>query len=127
MNPTDQITRKLDEISARREAATPGPWFYDGFGKMVTTEPIIVGNIICDAPDGFDESMSRWPNNANFIAHSRGDVERLEKALRVAVTALSDIRNVDWQKSATNGSAFCMHGKSVKALAEIARELEASK
>ena len=65
---------RLDEIRARCEAATPGPWGLTGSKKqLVDSRPdqqYGAESIICDV----------WSNiaaNANFIAHSREDIPYL--------------------------------------------------
>ena len=81
------MTDRLDEIRARAEAATPGPWAAE---REDDYEWIVVGGtyepdcryVIADC--GFDSPQS----NATFIAHAREDipyllaeVERLRAAL----------------------------------------------
>lgn len=71
---------RLDEIHARCEAATPGPWKYidNGFDGMIKSEEeTICGGEPCEGriEDGPD---------AQFIAHARDDIpyllDRAEKA-----------------------------------------------
>ncbi len=71
--------KRLEEIKARAEAATEGPW------KAVRTQIANdiygrkhIGHITYDA-------------NADFIAHSRTDIPALVEALEVAVRALTEI------------------------------------
>lgn len=62
---TGPITRYLDEVQARADAATPGPW---------------------DLPDLNPDPMPLA--NAIFLARARTDVPRLVAMLRVAVESI---------------------------------------
>lgn len=82
----------LDEIKARLEAATPGPWEVktrDDIGPMKEfctvlwmpkRSPFRTGASIRTS-DSIDAIEDR--HNFNFIVHSRTDVERLVKALEL--------------------------------------------
>lgn len=70
-------TNPLDEIAARADAATLGPWEVDrGIGKDAVTAPYQTNMVrpVCEV---------RSPAmNSEFIAHAREDVPRLLNALR---------------------------------------------
>lgn len=63
----------LDEIRARAEAATPGPWKYDlcDWGKRTSCAVRHGGHLII----GFDGGLRE--NDASFIAHARNDIPSL--------------------------------------------------
>lgn len=72
----------LAEIESRLNAATPGPWKRDDYSHSDNGTEVseVMG------PDQY-HSYFAIPD-AEFIAHSRMDVEKLVKALRVAMDAL---------------------------------------
>jgi hypothetical protein len=96
------MTDRLDEIRARAEAATPGPWrwrglltaegseqTYAGYSQRVfrfTTDSLDTSpTLVAETFDGHSDTA---PPNAEFIAHARDDipyllaeVERLRAAL----------------------------------------------
>lgn len=91
-NPKD-IEERLAEIAQRAEKATKGPWMrndyeyggIDGIQVMQTTdankaEGKFVHPQICD-------DVPR-PQDADFIAHSRADIEYLLNLARLAVRAV---------------------------------------
>lgn len=53
-----------------RPATTPGPWVVTRDKIAVATQAPIGGNIICEAPEGFRDSMENWAGNARLIAAS---------------------------------------------------------
>lgn len=73
------MTDYLDEIQARADAATPGPWEHVGSYGRIVSGPVQV----CRA---YGDDGTATPDAA-FIAHARTDVPRLVAALR-AVEAL---------------------------------------
>ena len=92
------LTDRLDEIEARAEAATPGPWEADDIGHSGAEEPsgIVVHTGAFDWDDlmrGEAESAVTWMpgwdrhhgDNAEFIAASRTDVPALVAALRAVL------------------------------------------
>jgi hypothetical protein len=101
----------LDAIEARAEAATEGPWQYDG---MPLREDAEYGHIVTGGgtPGSMREHQICWvgetlnlraPEDAEFIAHARVDVpallaevERLRAAVRQAFDA------VDWNSDGYN-------------------------
>ena len=79
----------LDEIEARANAATPRPWIAydwpefprrDEYKSCIRIENETTITAFC-----FDGKPN---HDALFIAHSRTDVEKLVKALRVAIDEL---------------------------------------
>lgn len=103
---------RLDEIRARLEAATPGPWWFakgglgDNFIGYGTRNPADCG-IVLTAEFDFNQCrtvMSCSDNNSELIANAHNDisyllaeVERLEaenKGLQVDVQAMrNNLRN----------------------------------
>ena len=86
----------LDEIKARAERATPGPWYTYPCGMLAE---FVMSNIPGDEP-GTNQAVCSMhdelsPQNAEFIAHAREDVPRLVAALYRAMAqrdkALSQI------------------------------------
>jgi hypothetical protein len=53
-----------------RAPHTPGTWFVSRDQCAVATTAPIGGNIICEAPEGFRDSMENWTGNARLIAAS---------------------------------------------------------
>ena len=103
---------RLNEIEARANAATEGPW--------------IVAS--CENERTVETKHQRWhvasctsPDNATFIAHARTDVPALVAALR-AVLTLAD----GWQEHAEKVTN--VYGKQVVSVefarAEIVRTIE---
>ena len=77
---------ELDEIQARAEAATEGPWFYTdqiGDGHNVTRNSWDVATCYAgdlDPEDGSrDEQAAR---NAVFVSHAREDIDNLIAEVR---------------------------------------------
>lgn len=82
------MTDRIQEIQARCEAATPGPWEADETGYDVITKAFShkdkrtggygsEGNFICDLNDGeYHEYADKTEQvaNAEFIAHAREDM-----------------------------------------------------
>ena len=75
--------KRLDEIEARANAATPGPWEADGSAHVLTAGNTATFVARCADPDGSDAGVP----DAEFIAHARTDVpallDALEKVLRL--------------------------------------------
>jgi hypothetical protein len=80
----------LDAIEARAEAATEGPWQYDG---MPLREDAEYGHIVTGGgtPGSMREHQICWvgetlnlraPEDAEFIAHARADVPALLAEVR---------------------------------------------
>jgi hypothetical protein len=46
---------------------TPTPWEVDQLAVSSVNEPLDGGDIICEAPTGYDHSMIRWDANASRI------------------------------------------------------------
>lgn len=69
--------KRLDEIKARVDAATPGKWV-----------PFLIKRILEIAADG--EPDERVDSDAEFIAHARNDIPDLVLALELAIAALED-------------------------------------
>lgn len=76
----NDIDSYLKEVLERCEAATPGPWRYSyGNWEVVREE---TSSFICDMHDCLNDLYKSEVDpvyNAEFIAHSRTDVERLAK------------------------------------------------
>jgi len=65
-------TEKIDEIRARCDAATPGPW------STTVAEVCVKLNyadiLVCEM---YEQSLEQQKNNARFIAHAREDIPAL--------------------------------------------------
>jgi len=57
---------------------TPERWQAEVDG--VSTDEHIAGNIVCEAPEEYADSMAFWPANARLIAAAPGMLEALEAA-----------------------------------------------
>ena len=58
---------------------TKGEWYVDKNAMTVTTKGLVDGDIVCDAPEGFIESMENWKANAKLIAAAPDLLEALEE------------------------------------------------
>ena len=47
---------------------TPGPWIIETYSVVASNTPVDGGDIICEAPLIFEDSMRRWQANARLIA-----------------------------------------------------------
>lgn len=109
----------LDEMQARCDAATPGPWKLKPvddhkriiFGPNGNSWGTDVGEIDSDDAD-YDEAM----RTAEFVSHARTDMPRLIAALRVAMEALDGIES--------GANSFPPHRSAREALARVAAILE---
>lgn len=93
------MTLVIEQIKARAEAATPGPWerHYDGIIRRVDG----LDNWICQEPSG---DIRQITADMEFIAHARTDIpfliqeiERLQAellSLRVMVDRLAEARAI---------------------------------
>ena len=92
---------RLDEIEARANAATGGPWgVYDGAESILTEHdctgdcedfhPILVRNQVDGVPL---PSVWSTPEDAVFIAQARTDVPALVAALRAVLDLHREARN----------------------------------
>lgn len=72
----------LDEIQARADAATPGPWKL--WGMTVMADPLGNSNVdeSHDIAHSFDPDRGLRTFNADFIRAAREDVPKLVAALR---------------------------------------------
>lgn len=60
---------------------TPGPWYATDTDVCATETPADGGDIICEAPEAFEESMKRWNANAGLIAAAPDLLEALQEAV----------------------------------------------
>ena len=115
---------RLDEIHARCEAATPGPWKYidNGFDGMIKSEEeTICGGEPCEGriEDGPD---------AQFIAHARDDIpyllDRAEKAEAERNTYRAALQKLEHMISEEHdGNRKREHSVGVMVATKRAREL----
>lgn len=75
--PTDEY---LDEIKARTQAATPGPW--ESYGVLKDSLHRSVAPEICNLDDGEYVENPNADADAKFIAAARSDVPNLECGCR---------------------------------------------
>ncbi len=61
---------------------TPAPWSSDRHDVHSHADIEDGGDIICEAPLGWNESMRRWKANARLISAAPDLLEALEEALR---------------------------------------------
>ena len=87
---------------------TPGPWIIETYSVVASNTPVDGGDIICEAPLIFDDSMRRWQANARLIAAAP---ELLQVAKTLAPMLLLDYVWTDEEK----------HAARMQALAAIAR------
>ena len=80
-------SRQLQEIKARCDAATPGPWCKDDGEALKVRAPhggyvTILGNLIGHHGSGGREQPDTVSANADFIAHARTDIPALIAEVR---------------------------------------------
>lgn len=82
------LTEILDEMEARANAATPGPWDFDT-DDLATW----INAVAHPQPIAKMGSCTHFPkeDNANFIKAARSDLPKLVKALRRAVQYIENI------------------------------------
>ncbi len=75
---------KLDEIEARLNAATPGPWKWeidasDGTNALVSSDESVIGRAVLWGQDKNDYGahIRVTEEDAEFMAHVRSDMEYL--------------------------------------------------
>ncbi len=66
---------------------TPGPWVVKDDGIVAAVTPVDGGDIICEAPEVFEDSMRRWRANAEFIVRA---VNAHDALLAACHSALAD-------------------------------------
>lgn len=79
--------KPLDEIKARMNAATPGPFSH--FGGAVLKEGI---KVVAECA-GTETLLPEWADNAIFFSHARTDIPRLVKALERAWDILEKMKS----------------------------------
>ena len=67
---------------------TPGPWVVKDDGIVAAVTPADCGDIICEAPEGFEDSMRRWRANAEFIVRVVNAHDALLEACEACETDL---------------------------------------
>lgn len=80
------MSQELETVEGTKH--TPGPWAFDDDGDVYSTRFEDCrggGNLICLAPEGWEDSMSYWPANARLIAAAPDMIH----ALQLADAALS--------------------------------------
>lgn len=86
MTPHEQIKQRLDEMQAKADAATKGPWFVRDFnGLHINTKAD--GGHVCQVWGDVKMEIG----TGAFIAAARTDVPVLLSALLEAVEALEEI------------------------------------
>jgi hypothetical protein len=75
---------ELDALEAALAKATPGEWVWDH--SDIYTTAGIVGDIVCQPPDGdCEESLEFWPHNRHLIIAARNALPALIAAARATV------------------------------------------
>jgi hypothetical protein len=81
----------FSEIKTRHAAATPGPHYWDGYGGMVTRNPMHIetgeANVLWVHHLG---GVGCRPEDQAFTAGAHGDVGNLMRALTLACARISD-------------------------------------
>jgi hypothetical protein len=83
---TDPLTY-LDEVDARAEAATGGPWKNHTPNPRTTMVQAVYSEWLDAIPEAQDSEVAGGmsPRDAEFIAHARQDLPALSKALRAVL------------------------------------------
>lgn len=91
-----------EAIAARAEAATPGPWEFNGGDYEARTQLFATFDSDADEYDADILSAEECaellisPDNADFIAHAREDIPTLLAALATAEQAAEDLAEDRW-------------------------------
>ena len=94
---------RLDEIEARANAATEGPWTPDEYTEVDPDGFYELSRVIAPDPDGDDWCAIGVVHtgilrpDADFIAHARTDVPALVAALRAVLD------EIDWRDKFSTG------------------------
>ena len=100
---------RLDEIRARLEAATPGPWRYDGMHNEITTPESVDGYWLIvsecrSSPDQVlrqDAERNCFDANFDLIAHMREDMAALLEVVELTGGSLTPQAVADtWRRAA---------------------------
>ena len=75
---------------------TKGKWSLDC--DSITTDHNIKGNIICDAPRCFDNSMKNWEANAKLIAAAPELLEQLNKIVNATEDGSINSDHINYSK-----------------------------
>lgn len=129
----------LDEMQARCDAATPGPWklraeHYDDWGTIRSGDGMPVASAAMEAVIGdwrehasthgnskqWDAGPPQVAKNGAFIAHARTDMPRLIAALRVAMEGLEPFED-DCGGSTIEDDWRHLDGLRTHAIAALAR------
>lgn len=81
---TDDAARRLTEIRARADAATPGPWAVDALLNKVFCQPEPTASV-AECP---------YRGDCRFIAHSRSDILYLLDLLAARDKELAELRGM---------------------------------
>ena len=108
------MTDYLDEIQARADAATDGPWaaIERALGDVYIAELGMYG-VAWDEPAEWHDSDEASLADAEFIAHARTDVPRLVAALRAVEALCAEARAglsippIDCTGSCSDGPCDC--------------------
>ena len=117
-------TERLDEIEARANAATTGPWSHclDELRNRTAVHRIGSSEVNADVAFTYRDRDGRGPGmqDAEFIAHARTDVPRLVAALR-AVDEVSRLHRSRLPKASRCNCLACQSWRAVEAaLGEVA-------
>ena len=104
--------KQLAEIKAREQAATPGPWEYECFGRYEDHDE-------CVLKTGTDECEISAKEDAEFIAHARTDIPAL-----VAEVERQENRGDEWRAAAAEWQEEALNKDQQIATLEKALELK---
>jgi hypothetical protein len=124
--PDNPASAALEEIRAREQAATRGPWWFDEDDLMWRLHGVhavlptgidwlpdqVLNHQILKAPKSGTPYAEYWPNDADaaFIIAARTDVPRLLKALEAALGFHQPVQLHGMAFSPSRGTPRCGHG-----------------
>ena len=118
------ISDRLDQIEARADAATEGPWekrTVNGWGMVVSYSTDAMIQLVAEF-----RHKERDLNDAEFIAHARTDVPELVEAVRRRDAALRAVLDLEAEYALAAESGDPGHVRAANVATYIRRAVESA-